>query len=172
VVAVARDRRVGVDVERLDRISPNCFAGIAESFAPEERRWLSTRPAGPAHSRAVLRLWTLKEAYAKARGLGLGLPFDSFGFVLAADRGVRAFRPPADDPSGRWWFTELEPEPGVLVAAAVETARVAARELHLHTGFPWRPSAPRRVVPVGPPTPLLDPAAVGTGPYVQERDAA
>ncbi|MBB1242389.1 4'-phosphopantetheinyl transferase superfamily protein [Streptomyces durbertensis] len=166
-VALTRGRRVGVDVERLDRIEERTLAGIAESFAPGERRWLTGLPKGRAYARAVLRLWTLKEAYAKARGLGLALPFESFGFVLRERSGVAAFEAPGDRAAARWCFVELEPAPEVLVALAIEVGEgdghASATDgpvVRLHTGFPWRPSAPREVVEAGSPTPLLSPGTL------------
>ncbi|MFJ3929953.1 4'-phosphopantetheinyl transferase family protein [Streptomyces sp. NPDC090029] len=158
-IAVGRGRRVGVDVERLDRVSSRALDGIAESFTPGERVQLARMPT-EIYDRAVLRLWTLKEAYAKARGLGLGLPFDSFGFVLSDNGGVAAFEPPADDPSGTWWLLELEPEPEVLVSLAVEDGATPMTALRLHTGFPWRPSALRASIHPGNPVPLLAPGTL------------
>ncbi|MFE4800942.1 4'-phosphopantetheinyl transferase family protein [Streptomyces sp. NPDC056708] len=153
LLGVVRRHRIGVDVERLDR-GDRGFDAIVESFAPEEIAWVAEAAPGRARDRRVLRLWTLKEAYAKARGLGLGLPFDSFVFTLAEDRGVLAFQPPDDEPPGRWRFAELEPEPGVLVAVTVMTGPDEDPVLYLHHGFPWSREAPRQLrlpQPVGPP---------------------
>ncbi|MEU8893799.1 4'-phosphopantetheinyl transferase superfamily protein [Streptomyces sp. NPDC048442] len=146
VVASARGRRVGVDVECLDRSAARGFGPIVESFAPEERAYLATLEAGGERDRATLRLWTLKEAYAKARGLGLGLPFDSFAFELDDEQGVLGFRPPADDTADRWTFAELRPRPKVLVSLAVDRSEsTAPRRLLLHDGFPWSRTSPCEV---------------------------
>ncbi|KUN00466.1 4-phosphopantetheinyl transferase [Streptomyces yokosukanensis] len=153
LLGVVRRHRIGVDVERLDR-DDRGLDSIVESFAPEEIAWVTEAARGRDRDRRTLRLWTLKEAYAKGRGLGLGLPFDSFAFTLATDRGVLAFRPPDDELPGLWRFTELEPEPGVLVAVAVMTGPDEEAELDLHHGFPWNRQEPRRLSlpqPVGAP---------------------
>jgi 4'-phosphopantetheinyl transferase len=144
LLGVMRGQRIGVDVERLGR-DANALDTIVETFAPEEQEWVAGAAPGHSRDRRVLRLWTLKEAYSKARGLGLGLPFDEFAFDLAEDRGVRGFRPPADDPAGRWRFVELEPVPDVLVAVAVQAADGQDPVLQLHHGFPWGRAAPRRI---------------------------
>ncbi|MBL0803760.1 MULTISPECIES: 4'-phosphopantetheinyl transferase superfamily protein [Streptomyces] len=152
LLGVVRRHRIGVDVERLDR-GKQGLAGVVHAFAPEEREWVAQAPAGRERDVRVLRLWTLKEAYSKARGLGLGLSFDSFAFQLDEDRGVRAFRPPDDDLAQRWRFVELEPVPGVLAAVALMAGEDETPVLALHHGFPWSRSSPRTVT-VPRPAPL------------------
>jgi 4'-phosphopantetheinyl transferase len=160
VVAVARDCRVGIDIERLDRGGERGFDWIVESFAPEERSYLAGLTAGGRRDRATLRRWTLKEAYAKARGLGLGLPFDSFAFELDEEQGVVGFRPPDGDSADRWCFTELAPRPQVLVSLAVERRPDGAgpRRIEVHDGFPWGRAAPRDI-PLPRPHRALPPRA-------------
>jgi 4'-phosphopantetheinyl transferase len=142
LLGVVRRHRIGVDVERLDR-GETGFDTIVETFAEQERTWVARAAPGRPRDRRVLRLWTLKEAYSKARGLGLGLPFDSFAFTLAEDRGVLAFRPPQGEHEQGWRFVELEPVPDVLAAVAVLAEPGAAPVLQLHHGFPWGRAAPR-----------------------------
>jgi 4'-phosphopantetheinyl transferase len=168
LLGIVRTQRIGVDVEGLGR-EAGALETILTTFTPEEQRWAADAPPGRQRDRRVLRLWTLKEAYSKARGLGLGLPFDEFSFSLADDRGVLGFRPPADDRAGRWRFLELEPVPDVLAAVAVPADEGCAPHLELHQGFPWNRSAPHTVVlpePVGPPP---DPSGPRPGPRGREK---
>ena len=80
--AVTTGEDVGIDVEDISRSRP---AGLAERYlSPRELRDLrrlpeSDQPAG------FFEYWTLKEAYVKARGKGLALPFDSFSFYRDGD---------------------------------------------------------------------------------------
>ncbi|THA64142.1 4'-phosphopantetheinyl transferase superfamily protein [Streptomyces sp. A0642] len=141
-LGVVRRHRIGVDVERLDRDDQG-FDAVVQTFADEEQAWVARAAPGRPRNRRVLRLWTLKEAYSKARGLGLGLPFDSFAFTLAEDRGVRGFRPPKTESAHPWRFIELEPVPDVLAAVAVAADSDVPSVLQLHHGFPWDRSAPR-----------------------------
>ncbi|SCK31575.1 4'-phosphopantetheinyl transferase [Streptomyces sp. WMMB 714] len=137
--------RIGVDVESLDR-GERGIRTVERVFSAEERDWVAAGTPGRPRDHRVLRLWTLKEAYAKARGLGLALPFDSFSFTLAPDGGVTGFRPPADDSAGRWRFLEFEPAPDVVAAVAVRSDATPEPFAELRCGFPWSRAAPRVLV--------------------------
>jgi 4'-phosphopantetheinyl transferase len=78
--AVAFDRDIGFDVERLRLPAP---LEVADSyFSREELRELHRLHPARQPDR-FYTLWTLKEAYLKARGVGLGLPLDSFSILPA-----------------------------------------------------------------------------------------
>ncbi|AWZ05454.1 MULTISPECIES: 4'-phosphopantetheinyl transferase superfamily protein [unclassified Streptomyces] len=141
LLGVVRSHRIGVDVERVDRGEQGLDA-IIETFARDERDWVAQAAPGRTRDCRTLRLWTLKEAYSKARGLGLGLPFDSFSFTLDEERGVLGFRPPESEGALPWRFLELEPEPGVLAAVALLAGTGVSSVLQLHRGFPWSREAP------------------------------
>jgi 4'-phosphopantetheinyl transferase len=117
-VAVTRGRRVGVDVERVDRAVTD---GIAERhFAAAEVAGLRALPP-PAQARAFFDYWTLKEAYIKARGMGLAIPLDAFAFRLDPPRPPTiAFVDGFDDRPGRWRFRQAWPTPDHRLALAVE----------------------------------------------------
>lgn len=68
VLALARSP-IGVDVEPRDR-QARWRALAQRQFQPDERAILNTL-AGVAHEPAALALWTAKEAWAKATGLGV-----------------------------------------------------------------------------------------------------
>lgn len=116
-LAVTRGRLVGVDVERVDRLLREDVAG--RHFAPDEVRDLRALPPD-AQARAFFEYWTLKEAYIKARGMGLAIPLADFAFTLAppaapAIRFVDGF----DDRPGRWQFWQAWPTPDHRLALAV-----------------------------------------------------
>jgi 4'-phosphopantetheinyl transferase len=100
---------VGVDVENTGRkIS---YATIAKhSFAPAECDYLRNLPTHLQRD-AFFRIWTLKEAYAKATGEGLAVGLDSFHFRLSTMRPSEVALEFSDDrrPQG-WRFFELQPD--------------------------------------------------------------
>src|SRR5204862_85170 len=94
VCAVARGREVGVDVEA---IRPE-VAGedIAERFfSPRERAELRLLPPDRRVGGFFL-CWTLKEAYIKARSVGLGIPLDSFDVSLMPGQPKGLISPDSD----------------------------------------------------------------------------
>ena len=81
VCLVAVEREIGVDVEHTARAG-SVGIEIAERFSsPSEVAELRSLPFADQRSR-FFDYWTLKEAYIKARGLGLHLPLDQFSFHL------------------------------------------------------------------------------------------
>jgi 4'-phosphopantetheinyl transferase len=126
VLAVTRAGSVGVDVE-------NCAArkapiDIADHyFAPEEVAALAQVPQCHQQYR-FFEYWTFKEAYIKARGMGLSLPLDKFSFHFPGDSGVHLeIRPELGDDAARWRLWQFRPRPEYLVALCTE--RTAAPSL-------------------------------------------
>ena len=68
---------VGCDIELPRKFDP---AIANRFFHPAEQEWLFSRPEAEQSS-AFLRLWTCKESFIKALGLGLSLPLDSFAVI-------------------------------------------------------------------------------------------
>ena len=77
VCIVAREPLSGVDVE--DTHKPDAMEASELILSAEERIYLEQLPP---HKRkhALLQYWTLKEAYLKARGIGLTLPLGDISF--------------------------------------------------------------------------------------------
>jgi 4'-phosphopantetheinyl transferase len=126
VCAVTSDRAIGVDVERIDRSRTGDVA--ARFFAPAEVAALQTL-APEQRAREFFDYWTLKEAYIKARGLGLALPLEHFAFSLspAAPPAIAFDGEIADDP-GAWQFVQAWPTPAHRLALAV---RRSGRDLEV-----------------------------------------
>ena len=76
VVAVARGRTVGVDMEQI--IDRGNLQRIADRFfAPREAEAIRSLNE-PARTEAFFNCWTRKEAYVKALGVGITLPLNCF----------------------------------------------------------------------------------------------
>jgi 4'-phosphopantetheinyl transferase len=118
VLAVTAAGELGVDVEDVER--PGEWVGGASSFfAPAEVSALARVPA-PRRRERFFELWTLKEAYLKARGTGLALPLDGFAFEMDGPGALGFTAPPDIDPApGAWSFVLLAPGPRHRAAVAL-----------------------------------------------------
>ncbi len=122
---VALEREVGVDAEDLRRGLANDDIA-ARYFAPAENAALKGVPPEERDER-FLQFWTLKEAYIKARGVGLAIPLDRFAFHLVPGRApaIQIDEALGDDPA-TWQFVQFRPGPAHLLAVAIR--RLDGRE--------------------------------------------
>lgn len=121
VVALGHD--VGVDAERLDRRV--AWPDLARRVLSRDERGVLEALPEKARRQAFLELWTLREAYVKARGAGiLSVPAGALSFILEPGREPRiAFDPGwADDPAC-WRFFQPRPTGGHCCAVAVRCPR-------------------------------------------------
>ncbi len=81
LLAVARDRAVGIDVEQM-RDVPDALRIADTHFSVAERMELRSLPPAERRS-AFFSCWTRKEALIKAGGEGLGRALDSFDVDLS-----------------------------------------------------------------------------------------
>jgi len=120
--AVARET-VGVDLEPLARGDE--ILEIATSvFSAPERAALAALAASARRERAV-SLWTLKEAYLKARGLGLSAPLQDIVIDFSAGGRPTVRLLMGDDEHPSWWLATRD-HGGCRIAVAVATAREIA----------------------------------------------
>ena len=133
VACVIGDQQIGVDIERLDRpaVDPRVIGRYCSS---DEQAALAAMPATLRHER-FLQLWTLKEAYVKARGTGLTLPLRNISFQLGVEGPGDVSFNGVDDES-RWMFAHTKLEPRHLLAVAAERDPGAEVELRLHPFTP------------------------------------
>jgi 4'-phosphopantetheinyl transferase len=111
LMAISRSRVVGVDIERKNRAFVN--DRIPERFfSPAEVQALRALPEGQ-QTEAFFNCWTRKEAYVKARGLGLSLALDSFDVSLAPGEPARFLR------GAEGWEIEAVSAPEGFAAAVV-----------------------------------------------------
>lgn len=99
---IAKGTDCGFDIEKVGRIAdPLGFA--KQFFTPNE---VSILAALTDIEQSVLftQLWSLKEAYLKAKGIGLRIPLNCFGFEIESTNHEIIFYPPANDVSSNYQF--------------------------------------------------------------------
>ncbi|CAN5218299.1 4'-phosphopantetheinyl transferase superfamily protein [soil metagenome] len=117
LIAMTRQRRVGIDVECSRRGLADMQ--IAEHFfAPEETAALRALPAGE-RAAAFFNCWTRKEAWVKAVGRGLSIPLDAFVVSIGEAADLLEVRGAAAE-AARWTLRALHPDPDHIGALAVE----------------------------------------------------
>ena len=127
LVAVARQRAVGVDVEFVKR---------EFSFDELARRFFTTKEVAalfelpqPLQREAFFKCWTSKEAFLKAKGTGLSGKLDEVAITLAADQQVRINASVPD-----WSLTEL------TLCAGYQGAMVLQGDPRTIQCYQWEPS--------------------------------
>lgn len=92
---------LGVDVENLERKAET--GDLARRyFSEDEFQALQALDEAQQRQR-FFDLWTLKEAYIKAVGMGLSIALDSFSFRFGDEVGI-GFSPEREDDSRLWRF--------------------------------------------------------------------
>ena len=126
---------IGVDVEVIEATA-DTLAVAAQFFSASEAEALRALPPDEQPAR-FFSTWTLKEAYVKARGLGIAaVPLQDLSFALAPDGSIGLSIAPslADDPAA-WQFASIQVSADHRLAVAV---RVPAAQLRLRIGV-WAP---------------------------------
>ena len=112
-------RELGVDVEYM-RTNIEYDELAKHSFSPYEQGVLGTLSA-EVKQQAFFNCWTRKEAYIKARGMGLSLDLDLFDVSLRPGEPIALLGSREDQREVvRWRFRELDPGLDYAGALAVE----------------------------------------------------
>jgi 4'-phosphopantetheinyl transferase len=124
---VGLERDLGVDVENVRRRGR--IVEIADRYF--SRAEVDALHRHPPHEQLArfFEYWTLKEAYIKARGMGLSIPLDQFSFHIEEGIPIRiSFDPRLDDDPKSWQFQLLRPTPRHILAAGI---RAGGPDLHI-----------------------------------------
>lgn len=124
--AVARTERIGVDVEDVTRRTEPLE--IADRFFSTSEVAALRRLDEGQHRTRFFSLWTLKEAYIKARGMGLSIPLGQFSYDLEQAPITITFGPQIDDVAEGWRFALTRASSSHFLSVAVDdpTARLRA----------------------------------------------
>ncbi|HXG89189.1 MAG TPA: 4'-phosphopantetheinyl transferase superfamily protein [Vicinamibacterales bacterium] len=115
--ALTIGREVGVDIEHINRRLS--YEVPERFFSPQEVADLRALPEADQPT-VFFDYWTLKEAYIKARGLGLALPLRQFTFMRSDGHAPSiAFAPELHDDADSWQFAQFWPSADHRMAVAV-----------------------------------------------------
>lgn len=133
--AVSEAGDVGLDAEHIGR-DADLERLARRFFAPDEVAFLDGL-AGVARRRAFFAVWTLKEAFLKARGEGISVPLGSFSFDPSSSPPGFRCGPELDGDPSAWRFRAWPVDPDHVVSVALRggggdasaPSRLAASEI-------------------------------------------
>ncbi|CAM0948158.1 unnamed protein product [Alopecurus aequalis] len=129
--AIAMHAHIGIDIEEKKRNPTKNILSLARRyFTPYEVDYLAEISDSDAQRKEFLKLWTLKEAYVKALGMGFsGAPFSTFSIMLETSEGIRISKAPklcndsssgSDHLSENWRFILAELNSSHYMSVCVE----------------------------------------------------
>lgn len=132
LVALCRQGRVGVDLERIDR-APPVERLSRRWFSAQEADALRLMEAEPARA-AFLRLWTAKEASCKATGTGIFSYTPRWRFDVHAQTPLLLEAPANAGDATRWQFFRLSPSREHTAVVALRDAALPRLTAYLIAG--------------------------------------
>ncbi|PCF93914.1 4'-phosphopantetheinyl transferase family protein [Vreelandella nigrificans] len=117
-LAVTAGHEVGIDVENIVERHA-AFDIVSQCFSASEAKEIQAA-CPEAQSRLFFEYWTLKEAYAKARGFGLSIPLDQCSFDLSQSSSIELLvTQQLNDDSARWFLCQYYPDATHVLALCV-----------------------------------------------------
>ncbi len=132
---MTRNLEAGIDVEAA-RDSSDLVALAERFFAPCEAAALRALPTTEQRDR-FYSTWTLKEAYAKARGLGFAFPFHRIAFRIADGVIAASFEPETVDHKSDWSFLLWRPTARHWCAVATRSATGSQLRINPQCSVRW-----------------------------------
>lgn len=126
---VTLDDDCGIDAEKLrDRHNP---LGVAKRmFSAPELEQLMQRE-GQAFLEYFYEHWTLREAYVKARGIGISFPTREIQFSVEGQEVTVRFDDTIDDNEGDWRFQMIRPGSTHIAALALHDSANAGKHIRI-----------------------------------------
>ncbi len=122
--AITQSRPIGIDVERVRRLSD--MGSMVKAFLSDnERQQLHSLPSTQQLT-AFFTAWTRKEAYLKAIGAGISESMQDVEVSLAPNDPVKFLKIPCTT-SHAWQLLDLDPAPGYVASLAVEGKELNVR---------------------------------------------
>lgn len=120
---------IGIDVEMIKDMD-DCLLIASNYFSENEVCDLKSQDP-KSQNRYFFKLWTLKEAFIKANGLGLSMPLDSFEFNIDTNRDIffrytdletTSINSKSDEKKNQseWFFDQIELESDCFLAVAAK----------------------------------------------------
>jgi len=116
--AITKNREIGIDVEYI-RCVDKADKIVGRFFSKDEGEFYYSQPKNKKNW-AFFTLWTRKEAYSKARGMGIGLPTREFDLELSPHNLGHTNNIRAKNKESKWSLIDIEIDSEYLAALATE----------------------------------------------------
>jgi 4'-phosphopantetheinyl transferase len=117
---VTQSNECGIDAEKLD--SRHHMTGIAQRMFSEEEHHQLEQLNGAELAEAFFSRWVLREAFVKAKGIGISYPTRKLHFDIQDDDEIRVrFDPGLDEGDSYWQFRLLRPTEEHITAIALRS---------------------------------------------------
>ena len=103
VIAINRAGRVGIDIEKIRKVEEEL---VELCFTESEKKYIFGK--GIFELKKFFELWTLKESFIKADGMGLSYPLKSFYFSMGNEIKINFLKKESD---GEWFFNTFNIDP-------------------------------------------------------------
>jgi 4'-phosphopantetheinyl transferase len=132
-IAISRHRQVGIDIEKArDPVELDCERAAQIAFNDGELAEFMSLPTG-LRRQSFYDGWVRKEAFSKAVGLGMTLPFNQFS-ITVDPRLPAEVKPPASE-RRRWILRDLDLGPDLHGAVAIGRGRLGDGEPEIRVLF-------------------------------------
>lgn len=129
LLALTRDRRVGVDIEHIRPEIPT--ANLAEHYFSARENEVLRNLDENLQIRAFYDCWTRKEAFIKAIGMGLSFPLRKFAVSIESGNPARLlFVDDSNTQAERWKMIDLNLGVNYSAAVIIESALVKLKLLN------------------------------------------
>lgn len=133
VLAISLDTPLGIDIEQLSR--QRDYLGIAQHYFHADEVEQLMACTEEQQYRFFFQLWTLKEAYLKARGTGIATGLDNVSFIVEGQV-TASFATELDDHTSAWQFFNYDLESDYSLSLAVKQHHQQPVKLEFYQSWP------------------------------------
>lgn len=116
--AITQNREIGIDVEYIRNVD-KADKIMRRFFSKDECEFYYSQPKNKRNW-AFFTLWTRKEAYSKARGMGIGLPTKEFDLQLVPPEVGQINHIRTKNKESKWSLIDIEVDSDYMAALAAE----------------------------------------------------
>ena len=140
---------IGIDIENLERNKTKNKSenkpetkidniSIAKRFFSQKEAVIIKNAAQNTKMELFLDFWTLKEAYIKARGMGLSIPLDKFYFTITDNNIDIGFDSEINDIPENWQFFKLNLDNKYKMSIAINDTQQSSCQLQFFRCVPFK----------------------------------